>query len=82
MFKVMFASCQSVLDKAGCKWLAFDVWCDQCDDDVFADVPNYILRGTNLLNASRGLPGKQTNKDYWSHEEHICVADLLLKELK
>lgn len=81
MFKVMFTSCNNVLDKAGCKWLAFDVWCDQCDDGVFVDVPNYILRGTNLLNASRGIPGKTTNKEYWSAQEHNVVADLLLKEL-
>lgn len=82
MFKVMFTSCQHTLDKSGCKWLAFDVWCDQCDDDVFTDVPNYILRGTNLLNASRGIPGKDTDKEYWTKEEHIKVADLLIKELK
>lgn len=82
MFKVMFTSCQNILDKSGCKWLAFDVWCDQCDDDVFTDVPNYILRGTNLLNASRGIPGKDTNKEYWTKEEHIKVADLLIKELR
>lgn len=82
MFKVMFTSCQHTLDKSGCKWLAFDVWCDQCDDDVFTDVPNYILRGTNLLNASRDIPGKDTNKEYWTKEEHIKVADLLIKELR
>jgi len=81
MFKVMFTSCQNVLDKAGCKWLAFDVWCDQCDDTDFIDVNNYILRGTNLLNASRNIPGKETDKEYWSKEEHINVADLLIKEL-
>ena len=81
MFKVMFTSCQNVLDKAGCKWLAFDVWCDQCDDTDFIDVSNYILRGTNLLNASRNIPGKETDKEYWSKEEHINVADLLIKEL-
>jgi hypothetical protein len=82
MFKVMFNSCQHILDKSGCKWLAFDVWCDQCDDDVFTDVPNYILRGTNLLNASRGIPGKDTDKEYWTKKEHIKVADLLIKELR
>lgn len=82
MFKVMFTSCQHTLDKSECKWLAFDVWCDQCDDDVFTDVPNYILRGTNLLNASRGIPGKDTDKEYWTKEEHIKVADLLIKELR
>ena len=82
MFKVMFTSCQHILDKSGCKWLAFDVWCDQCGDDVFTDVPNYILRGTNLLNASRGIPGKDTDKEYWTKEEHIKVADLLIKELR
>jgi len=82
MFKVMFTSCQNILDKSGCRWLAFDVWCDQCDDDVFTDVPNYILRGTNLLNASRGILGKDTDKEYWTKEEHIKVADLLIKELK
>jgi hypothetical protein len=82
MFKVMFTSCQNILDKSECRWLAFDVWCDQCDDDVFTDVSNYILRGTNLLNASRGIPGKDTNKEYWTKEEHIKVADLLIKELK
>jgi hypothetical protein len=82
MFKVMFTSCQNVLDKSGCKWLAFDVWCDQCDDEQYKDVPNYILRGTNLLNASRNIPGKENEKEYWSKEEHIAVADLLIKELK
>lgn len=82
MFKVMFTSCQQILDKVGCKWLAFDVWCDQCDDIYFNDVENYILRGTNLLNASRGIPGKETDKEYWSQEEHINVADLLIRELK
>ena len=82
MFKVMFTSCQNILDKSECKWLAFDVWCDQCGDDVFTDVSNYILRGTNLLNASRGIPGKDTDKEYWTKEEHIKVADLLIKELK
>jgi hypothetical protein len=82
MFKVMFTSCQNILDKSGCRWLAFDVWCDQCDDDVFTDVSNYILRGTNLLNASRGIPGKDTDKEYWTKEEHIKVADLLIKELR
>jgi hypothetical protein len=82
MFKVMFTSCQNILDKSECRWLAFDVWCDQCDDDVFMDVPNYILRGTNLLNASRGIPGKDTDKEYWTKEEHIKVADLLIKELR
>jgi hypothetical protein len=82
MFKVMFTSCQNILDKSRCRWLAFDVWCDQCDDDVFTDVPNYILRSTNLLNASRGIPGKDTDKEYWTKEEHIKVADLLIKELK
>jgi len=82
MFKVMFTSCQNILDKSECRWLAFDVWCDQCDDDVFMDVPNYILRGTHLLNASRGIPGKDTDKEYWTKEEHIKVADLLIKELR
>jgi len=82
MFKVMFTSCQNVLDKSGCKWLAFDVWCDQCDDEQYKDVPNYILRGTNLLNASRNIPGKENEKEYWSKEEHVAVADLLIKELK
>ena len=82
MFKVMFTSCQNILDKSECRWLAFDVWCDQCDDDVFTDVPNYILRGTNLLNASRGIAGKDTDKEYWTKEEHIKVADLLIKELR
>jgi hypothetical protein len=81
MFKVMFSSCQHVLDKSGCKWLAFDVWCDQCDDTEFTDVSNYILRGTNLLNASRNIPGKDNEKEYWTKEEHIKVADLLITEL-
>jgi hypothetical protein len=81
MFKVMFNSCENVLTKSGCKWLAFDVWCDQCDDTEFSNVPNYILRGTNLLNASRCIPGKETDKQYWSKEEHINVVDLLIKEL-
>jgi hypothetical protein len=81
MFKVMFTSCQHILDRSGCKWLAFDVWCDQCDDSCFADVPNYILRGTNLLNASRNIPGKTTDKAYWSKQEHIAVADLLIDQL-
>ena len=81
MFRVMFSSCENTLNKIGCRWLAFDVWCDQCDDSVI-DSPNYILRGTNLLNASRGIPGKETDKEYWSVEEHEAVADLLIKELK
>lgn len=81
MFKVMFTSCENILNKSGCKWLSFDVWCDQCDDDYLADNSNYILRGTNLLNASRNIPGKETDKVYWSTEEHINVADLLIKEL-
>lgn len=80
MFKVMFSACENVLNKSGCKWLAFDVWCDQCEDSVI-DTPNYILRGTNLLNASRNIPGKDTDKKYWSVEEHVAVADLLIKEL-
>lgn len=82
MFKVMFTSCESILNKSGCKWLAFDVWCDQCKDTDFIDVPNYILRGTHLLNASRNIPGRETNKEYWSEQEHINVADLLIRELK
>lgn len=82
MFKVMFTSIQQVLSNVGCKWLAFDVWCDQCDDSCFTDVPNYILRGTHLLNASRGIPGKETNKEYWSEQEHVNVANLLIKELQ
>lgn len=81
MFKVMFNSCQNILDQSGCTWLAFDVWCDQCTDDSFNTVSNYILRGTNLLNASRNIIGKETNKEYWSVEEHVIVADLLIKEL-
>lgn len=81
MFKVMFNSCENVLNKSGCKWLAFDVWCDQCDDTEFINVDNYILRGTNLLNASRNILGKETDKEYWSKEEHVKVADLLIKEL-
>ena len=81
MFKVMFTSCQQVLNTKGCKWLAFDVWCDQCDDIVFNEVPNYILRGTHLLNASRNIPGRETNKEYWSEEEHEIVSNLLIKKL-
>lgn len=81
MFKVMFTSCQNVLDKSECKWLAFDVWCDQCEDNDFKDVSNYVLRGTNLLNASRGISGKETDKEYWSIEEHEKVAELLIQEL-
>jgi hypothetical protein len=81
MFKVMFSSCQHILDKSGCKWLAFDVWTDQCDDNQFTNVDNYILRDTNLLNASRNIPGKDTDKEYWSIEEHIAVADLLIGKL-
>ena len=81
MFKVMFNSCENVLNKSRCKWLAFDVWGDQCSDEEFKDVPNYILRGTNLLNASRNIAGKETDKAYWSEEEHVKVADLLIKEL-
>lgn len=82
MFKVMFTSSQQVLNKSGCKWLMFDVWCDQCDDDCFTDAPQYIFRGSHLLNVSRGIPGRETNKEYWSKEEHMHVADLLIKELK
>jgi hypothetical protein len=82
MFKVMFNSCENVLNKSECKWLMFDVWCDQCDDDCFTDVPQYIFRGSHLLNTSRGIPGRETNKEYWSKEEHMHVADLLIKELK
>jgi hypothetical protein len=81
MFKVMFNSCQNVLNNSGCKWLAFDVWCDQCDDNDFVDVPNYRLRGTNLLNASRNIAGKETDKLYWTKEEHNNVSNLLIKEL-
>jgi hypothetical protein len=81
MFKVMFTSCQLRLQQSECEWLAFDVWCDQCEDKDFSDVSNYILRGTNLLNASRGIPGKETNKEYWSQQEHINVADMLIGEL-
>lgn len=81
MFKVMLTSVQNVLDKSGCKWLAFDVWCDQCEDSEFTDVGNYILRGTNLLNASRDIPGKETDKEYWSTLEHVRVADLLIGKL-
>lgn len=81
MFKVMFTSCQQVLNKSGCKWLAFDVWCDQCEDEYFLEEERYILRGTNLLNASRAIEGKKTDKEYWDKEEHINVADLLIKEL-
>jgi hypothetical protein len=81
MFKVMFNSCENILNKSGCKWLTFDVWCEQCEDSQFTEVDNYILRGTNLLNASRNIPGKETDKEYWSKEEHIKVADLLIKEL-
>ena len=81
MFKVMFNSCQNILDKTGCKWLAFDVWCEQCTNSDFNDVSNYILRDTNLLNVSRGIYGKETNKEYWSKEEHNIVADMMIKEL-
>ena len=81
MFKVMFNSCENILNKSKCKWLAFDVWCEQCDIASFADVPNYVLRGTNLLNASRNIPGTETDKEYWSEEEHIKVTDLLIEEL-
>lgn len=81
MFKVMFNSIQNVLDRSGCKWLAFDVWCDQCDDNDFQNVPRYTLRGTNLLNASRGIIGKETDKEYWSAQEHEIVAELLIEEL-
>ena len=42
---------------------------------------NSFTMGTNLLNASRNIPGKETDKEYWSIEEHIAVADLLIKEL-
>lgn len=82
MFKVMFNSCQNILNKSGCKWLAFDVWCEQCDSDCFTDVSRYILRDTNLLNASRNIPGKDTDKEYWSKDEHVKVAELLIEELK
>jgi hypothetical protein len=78
---VVFTSCQNVLNTSGCKWLTFDVWTDQCEDSCFSDVSNYILRGTNLLNASRNIPGKQTDKEYWSKEEHNIVSELLIKEL-
>lgn len=81
MFKVMFTSCENVLNKSGCKWLAFDVWCDQCDDDCFTDVPQYIYRGSHLLNASRGIPGRDTDKEYWSKEEHEHIADMLYDRL-
>ena len=81
MFKVMFNSCQYVLNKSCCKWLAFDVWCDQCDDDIFTEVKNYKFRGTHLLNLSRDIPGRETNKEYWSIEEHEKIADLIMKEL-
>ena len=82
MFKVMFTSIQQVLNKSECKWLVFDVWCDQCDDDCFTDVSQYIFRGSHLLNTSRDIPGRDTDKEYWSKEEHMHVADLLIKELK
>lgn len=82
MFKVMFSSCQQALDKSKCKWLAFDVWADQCDESTFADVDNYILRDTNLLNYSRNIPGKDVDKEYWSIEEHISVAELIMDKLK
>jgi hypothetical protein len=81
MFKIMFNSCENILNKSRCRWLAFDVWTEQCDDEEFKDVPNYILRDTNLLNASRNITGKETDKEYWSKEEHVSVADLLIKEL-
>lgn len=81
MFKIMFNSCQTVLNKSGCTWLSFDIWCEQCDDVDLLDVPNYILRDTNLLNASRNISGKETDKEYWTREEHIKVSNLLLGEL-
>ncbi len=82
MFKVIFTSCQQILEKAGCKWLMFDVWCDQCDDTCFTDVSNYIYRGTHLLNKVRNIPGRDTDKEYWSIEEHIKIADMLIEELE
>lgn len=82
MFKVMFTSCQNILDKSECKWIAFDVWCDQCEQTDFNDVKNYIFRDTNLLNYSRNIPGKETDKEYWSKEEHIHIAELLMEELQ
>jgi hypothetical protein len=82
MFKVMVNSCENVLNKSKCKWLMFDVWCDQCDDDQFTDIPQYIYRGSHLLNASRGIPGRKTDKEYWTKEEHIHISDMLANKLK
>lgn len=81
MFKIMINSCENVLNKSRCKWLMFDVWCEQCDRDSFTDIPQYIFRDSHLLNASRNIPGTKTNKEYWTKEEHVHVSDMLSNKL-
>lgn len=81
MFKVMFHSCLHILEKSKCKFLMYDVWCQQCDDNLFTDINNYIFRGTHLLNAVRDIPGYITDKDYLDVTEHNKIADMLIERL-
>lgn len=83
MFKVMMTSCLYVLNKAGCKYIMFDGWCKHCRDDLFTDVPQYILRDTTMNNVTKNLSGvTEQDLGYGGPEQNQIIADTVYEHLE
>lgn len=83
MFKVMLTSCCYRLEKAKCKYIMFDGWMQHCDDDLFRDIPNYIIRGTTMNNITKNINGVVTNDlGYGGPDQNRIIAETVYKSLE
>lgn len=83
MFRVMVQSSLYVLDKSGCKYIMFDGWMKNCDDQYFQDVPNYVFRGTTISNHCRKIAGAdRPSNEYATKDEHRLTAEAAYYEFK
>ncbi len=83
MFKVMMTSCLYVLNKSGCKYIMFDGWCKHCDDGLYKDIPQYIIRGTTMNNITKNLTGT-TEQDlgYGDPRQNKIICDTVYENLE
>jgi hypothetical protein len=73
----MFNACCNVLQKSGCKWLMFNCWTKQFEEqNLMYDIPQYIFNNTTI---DRIIEGKEYI--YWNKKEHENVSGILFDKL-
>lgn len=83
MFKVMMTSSLYVLKKSNCKFIMFDGWMQHCDDNLFTDVPEYIIRGTTMNNITKNITGiTEQDLSYGGPEQNQVIADTVYENLE